>query len=60
MKWRKIEQKEPNPGQDSEFFGRFSADVYGDNLLILKNEAKDESDKLYYCNRRKNSFDLLF
>ncbi len=50
MEWRKIDKYGPNrPDQGSTFFGRFSADLYGDNLLVLKNEAKDESDKLYCC-----------
>jgi len=60
MKWKKIEQKDPKPGQDSEFFGRFSTDVYGDNLLVLKNETEDQHDKLYCCNKRRHSFFGLF
>ena len=52
MKWRKIKQKDSHPGLDSTVFYRFSADVYGNHLLILKNEAENEVDKFYYCNRR--------
>jgi len=61
MKWRKIEQSGTStPGQDSTFFERLSTDIYGDNLLILKNETKDESDQLYCCNRSRLSRDLSF
>ena len=59
MNWRKIEQSDPQPGQNSKFSGRLSVGVYGDHLLVFKNEKRDEYDRLYCCNRRRNLFCLF-
>jgi len=53
MQWRQIEQKNPEPGQDSQYMNRLSVDVYGENMLVMKNEEDGGFDELYCCNRRK-------
>ncbi len=53
MQWRNIEQKNPKPGQNSEYINRLSVDVFGDHMLAMKNEEDGGFDQLYCCNRRK-------
>ncbi len=52
MNWRKIKTKESHPGLESTVFYRFSADFYGNHMLVIKNDAENEVDKFSYCNRR--------
>ena len=53
MQWRKIEQYDPEPGQNSIFINRLSVDIYGNFMLVLKNELEGGCDRLYCCDRRK-------
>jgi len=42
MEWGKIEHKDPQSGQGSTFRGRLSVDVYGNQMLVLKNDKKTD------------------
>ena len=59
MRWREIKEEDLQSGQDSEFIDRLSVDVYGDHLLVMKNESENGYDRLYCCNRRRPFFCLL-
>ncbi len=63
MQWKRIDQTDPKPGQDSKDikpWNRVDVNVYGETLLILKKEPEADGEaeaeteagyKLYCCNR---------